>query len=259
MRHDLSAASLLKLTSFVLWNWLYIFTAENSPDKSPEWCCRILTLLHGTIATIVGLTHCQWYKLTPWHFTRRILPSQYLLMVWSWGYFAFDLLWCLVYWTDSVMMLFHHIAALIAITRYMQKDYTGCTYSCTLVLLEITNPLLQTRWFLKHEGYGKTKLYFMVELLYLIMFLVLRGVLGTYLMYLVFKTDYFDLEEKLLSLTFYLVSLAFVYDIAGYIRYKYRNEISEFREFYYATQIYTESEDFQRRAQQFHSDIANTM
>lgn len=65
----------------------------------------------------------------------------------------------------------------------------------------------------------------MVEVLYLGMFLVLRGILGTYLVYLVFSTGYFDWEEKVLSLTFYAVSLAFVYDIAGYIRYKYRDEI----------------------------------
>lgn len=99
----------------------------------------------------------------------------------------------------------------------------------------------------------------MVEVLYLGMFLVLRGILGTYLVYLVFSTGYFDWEEKVLSVIFYAVSLAFVYDIAGYIRYKYRDEISEFREFYYATQIYTESEEFRRRAHLTHSEILNTM
>ncbi|CAH1646799.1 unnamed protein product [Spodoptera littoralis] len=258
MRHDLSVPNLLKLTSFVLWNWLYFFTVEYAPDKSPEWCCRVITFLHGSVATAVGLTQCQFRNLAPWHFSRKLSACQYFLMVWSWGYFAFDLLWCLVYWTESVVMLLHHITALVAITRYMQKDCAGCTYSCTLVLLEITNPVLQTRWFLKHEGYGNTTFYFIVEVLYLSMFLVLRGILGTYLMYYVFNTGYFDWEEKVLSLTFYVVSLAFVYDIAGYIRYKYRNEISEFREFYYATQIYTESEEFRRRALT-HSEILNTM
>lgn len=74
------------------------------------------------------------------------MPSQYALMLWSWGYFAFDLLWCCIYWSDASLMLCHHVSALSAITIYMQKDYTGSTFACTLFMLEITNPLLQMRW-----------------------------------------------------------------------------------------------------------------
>lgn len=67
-------------------------------------------------------------------------------MIWSWGYFAFDLLWCLVYGTEGNLMLAHHGVALAAISIYTQKENIGCTYACTVALLEITNPLLQTRW-----------------------------------------------------------------------------------------------------------------
>ncbi|XP_047019740.1 TLC domain-containing protein 5-like [Helicoverpa zea] len=236
MSHELSTASLIKLISFLLWNWMYFLTVEYAPNKNPEWCSRVITLIHASVAIAGGLTQCKWRELTPWHLTRRLLPCQYMLMVWSWGYFAFDLLWCLIY-NESFTMLCHHSAALVAITRYMQKQHTGCTFACTLVLLELTNPFLQIRWFLKHEGYGNSYLYFAVEVTYLLLFLILRGLLGTYLIFEIFRTDYFDWEGRILSVIFYVVSMAFVYDIAGYIRYKYKNEIDEFRQFYYATQI----------------------
>ncbi|CAD0199691.1 unnamed protein product [Chrysodeixis includens] len=229
MRHELSTASLVKLLSFLFWNWVYFETVENSHGESPEWCSRVVTLLHGSIATLGGLTQCRCKSL-PWRLTRIILPCQYMLMVWSWGYFAFDLLWCLAYWSDSVLMLSHHICALFAITRYMQKGHSGCTYACTLVLLEITNPLLQIRWFLKYHGYSKSKAYFAVEVAYLVLFLFLRGFLGTLLLLWVFGSNNFDWEERIYCLTFYVISLIFVHDIAGYVRHRYKNEIVSFQE-----------------------------
>ncbi|KAM3964318.1 TLC domain-containing protein 5-like [Aphomia sociella] len=231
LKHELSGASLLKLVSFLFWSGVYLWCSVRAPEKSPEWCSRAVTLLHGSVATIVGLSQCGLRSLTPCRLTMKLSARHYALMVWSWGYFAFDLLWCLVYWTENNLMLCHHASALIAITIYMQKDYTGCTFACTLALLEVTNPLLQTRWFLKHEGYEKNVLYLIVEASYLIIFLAARGVLGTYIMYKIMKSDMFDMDEKLMSLVFYLVSVAFMYDIMGYVVYKYKNKIEEFKGF----------------------------
>lgn len=65
----------------------------------------------------------------------------------------------------------------------------------------------------------------MTEFLYLSLFLALRGVLGTIAMYWVLTTDFFDLEEKILSTALYVVSLIFIYDICCYVRYKYKREL----------------------------------
>ncbi|KOB66642.1 Uncharacterized protein OBRU01_16518 [Operophtera brumata] len=186
---ELSFASLVKLVSFLFWSGLYLQSAVAWPQRSPEWCSRLVTLLHGSVAALVGLMQCDVTNLSPCTLTMKVTACHYALMVWSWGYFAFDLLWCLVYWSESVLMLCHHSSALAAITIYMQKDYTGCTFACTLALMEITNPLLQTRWLL------------------------------------------FDLDEKLISIMFYIVSMAFVYQIVGYVLYKYKTKIGALRDF----------------------------
>ncbi|XP_075974568.1 TLC domain-containing protein 5-like isoform X2 [Anticarsia gemmatalis] len=230
---ELSNPWLIKLTSFLLWSNLYIYTVINSPEKSPEWCSRVVTLLHGTVAAIVGFYQCGVRTLNNAdQLTSKVMPSQYALMLWSWGYFAFDLLWCVVYWTDAILMLFHHFSALAAITIYMQMDYTGCTFACTLVLMEITNPLLQMRWFLKKQGYGDTYIFLFIEVLYLILFLSLRGILGTCIIYWVFKTDIFCIEEKIITVILYIVSIAFIYDIAGYVVYKYKKELVSIKNYW---------------------------
>ncbi|KAJ8721661.1 hypothetical protein PYW07_002436 [Mythimna separata] len=249
LRHPLSNASVFKLTSFLFWNWVYLMTVEQAKDRDPEWCSRVVTVLHGTVAVIIGYAQCN-LPLTTQNLSRQLLPSQYILMIWSWGYFAFDLLWCLMYWSDSRVILFHHLAALLSITRYMHKERTGCTFSCTMVLMELTNPLLQARWFLKKMGHGNTLLYTVVEFMYLILFLFLRGIVGSIAMYWIMTSDFFDWEEKIMSGSLYVVSMIFIYDIAGYIRYKYKREITEFRrEFLYATELKTHSERVAERLQ----------
>lgn len=79
--------------------------------------------------------------------------------------------------------------------------------------------------FLKSNGYTKTVLYTMVEVTYLVTFLFVRGILGTYIMMRILKSDIFDVDEKLISLVFYIVSVAFIYDIVGYVLYRYKPKI----------------------------------
>ncbi|XP_063822987.1 TLC domain-containing protein 5-like isoform X2 [Ostrinia nubilalis] len=224
-RPELSPASLLKLVSFLNWGALYLWCCAKWPKQSPEWCSRLVTVLHGSVATAVGIYQCGVRSITPWRLTMKITSWHYALMVWSWGYFAFDLIWCLVYWTENTLMLCHHTSALYAITIYMQKQYTGCTFACTLAMMEVTNPFLQARWFLRYEGYDTTMLYFLVEVTYLLSFLAVRGVLGTWVIYRIVESDIFDMDEKIISVIFYFVSLAFIRDIVGYIVYRYRSRI----------------------------------
>ncbi|XP_050674009.1 TLC domain-containing protein 5-like isoform X2 [Leptidea sinapis] len=230
-RPEVSIATLLKLTSFVCWSWSYILCVGLRPGKTPEWYSRAVTMVHGSVASIIALWQCDALNLTADRFTDKITLGQYALMLWSWGYFAFDLLWCLVYWSDSYVMLCHHICALIAIDIYMSKENTGCTFPCTMALMEVTNPLLQTRWFMKSEGYTNSILYYVIEGVYLLLFLFLRGVLGTYLTYNILHSEMFDMDEKMITLAFYVVSLIFIFQIIGYVAYKYKTKIEEFKGF----------------------------
>lgn len=72
--YELSDQSLLKLISFLFWSGLYLHTALNWPNKNPEWSSRMVTLLHGSIATIIGLSQCDIVHLTPWR-----LHSEYYI------------------------------------------------------------------------------------------------------------------------------------------------------------------------------------
>lgn len=57
------------------------------------------------------------------------------------------------------------------------------------------------------------------------MFLTIRAVFCTYLMYEMLTSDIPDMDEKIISLCLYAVSLILVYEILSYVTYKYRNKI----------------------------------
>ncbi|KAL4715540.1 hypothetical protein ACJJTC_009166 [Scirpophaga incertulas] len=228
LKHEMSPKCLLNLLSFLYWSTLYIWCCVRWPKHSPEWCSRLVTLLHGSVATVIGLSQCGITSLSERTLTMKIGTRHYALMVWSWGYFAFDLLWCLIYWTNNKLMLCHHVSALVAITIYMQKEYTGCTFACTLAMMEVTNPLLQARWFLRNGQREKSRVYFLIELCYLALFITIRGILGSYVILKIIQSDLFDMDEKVISIVFYIVSLGFIKDILEYIAHKYNTTIQEF-------------------------------
>ncbi|XP_053612251.1 TLC domain-containing protein 5-like isoform X2 [Plodia interpunctella] len=225
IRHhlELTGASLLKLSSFMFWSWLYLWIAAVLPGQKPEWYSRVVTLLHGSIAAAVGLIQCDFRNISPARLSATVTTYQYALMVWSWGYFAMDFCWCLVYWSENLVMLVHHLGAIYAVDIYMRKENSGCTFACTLALMEITNPLLQTRWLIKQEGLEKSLYFLIVEVTYLVMFIVVRACIGSYVVYKILGSDLFGYDEKLITLVFFFVSWAFMYEIFGYVRYKYRN------------------------------------
>ncbi|XP_049868127.1 TLC domain-containing protein 5-like [Pectinophora gossypiella] len=220
---------LLKIASFLFWSLLYLKCAVEAPDREPEWWSRVVTLLHSSIASLGGVWQCGVTGLTKCSFTTPIGYRHHILMLWSWGYFAFDLMWCLIYWPDHKLMLVHHMSALGAVTWYMNKEYTGCTFSCTLALMEVTNPLLQMRWLLRSEGYGTTIMFYILEVVYLVSFVGLRGVLGTYLIFKIMATDIFEMDAKIISIVFYIVSIALISEIFSYVIYKYKNKLEEFQ------------------------------
>lgn len=65
----------------------------------------------------------------------------------------------------------------------------------------------------------------MIEVTYLTLFLAVRGVLGTYIIIKIIGADFVDLPEKLFSLVLYFISIAFIYEIIGYVFYKYKTKL----------------------------------
>lgn len=137
------------------------------------------------------------------------------------GYFMFDMTWCLYHQTEGKTMLLHHAVSLVAISRVLMKGYSGSEAVAGIFGLEITNPLLQARWFLRSTGYKGTNIYMFTELMFMGLFLIFRLVWGTCLVYTTVKHPLPDFEGKVEAVAFYVLSWAFIIFIIQYFIAKY--------------------------------------
>jgi hypothetical protein len=139
----------------------------------------------------------------------------------SLGYFIFDIMWCLYYQTEGYTMIVHHLVSLTALSRVLMKGVSATEAISGIGGLEITNPLLQLRWFLRDAGLKGSFIYKLVEVVFMLFFFFMRVIGGGYLVYSVVSHSRPDLEIKLLASAFYVLSLVFMTYIFQYFVAKY--------------------------------------
>nr|CAD7412740.1 unnamed protein product [Timema poppensis] len=179
-------------------------------DMEPEWACRLLTLCHAVTATSLSAL-CAY--VGPWPLTDPggpITVLQYGALIVSLGYFIFDMIWCLYHQTEGTTMLVHHAVSIVALGRILMKGYSGTEAVAGIGGLEITNPLLQVRWFLRTAGYKNTIPFVLVEMCFMATFFVIRILGGAYLLYATIAHPRPDLEAKLYATSFFTLSCFFM-------------------------------------------------
>jgi len=180
---DFSDTAYVRLTGFrmVMFFAGYVAVYKVLRKKvgiSPEHNCRILTLIHGLLACWAALK----YVVLPSIRQNDIIIPSNLILTHSMGYFMFDLIWCLVH-GETWVMLFHHFLTVIGLFYYSFKISKQFFIVYALGLTEVTNPILQIRWFLKHHGMREGILFKIVEAILIILFFIIRVVVLSYYMY----------------------------------------------------------------------------
>ncbi|CRL02776.1 CLUMA_CG015825, isoform A [Clunio marinus] len=219
-----------------LWRMLVFFILYVSCYKllrkklkeSPEYCCRLVTFAHGLIASTVSCCYIMLPALG--YYKVDSIPSPFILSH-SMGFFMFDLFWCFAH-GETWVMYFHHILTVTGLFYYLFKLEKQYFIVYAIGLTEFTNPLLQTRWFLKHYDMRDTWTFKIVEYLFFISFYAIRLIVLSYYSYegwfnesLGFTTD--DLIFTTLGA---LTGYALAYQMASYIVYQVKKTRKEEQE-----------------------------
>ncbi|KAK7867025.1 hypothetical protein R5R35_005668 [Gryllus longicercus] len=202
------------------WTSLY-YVIKNIFKLESEWACRLLTACHATIVTTLGGFSCYY---GPWPFTDPGGPNtlmQITTLIICLGYFLFDFIWCIYHQTEGVTMLIHHAVSIYAISRILMKGVSGTEAVAGIAGLEMTNPFLQLRWFLRSLGYKDTLAFVIVEISFMLMFFFMRILGGGYLFYKIILHPKPDCESKALAGAFYVISWFFMIYITQYFYAKY--------------------------------------
>ncbi|KAK1786526.1 hypothetical protein P4O66_017656, partial [Electrophorus voltai] len=210
------------------WVALYSLLCHTNGSRGCEWNCRLVTLLHGIMA--VSVTAYIGYVDGPWPFTypgTKNTPLQISAMVLSLGYFLFDMGWCVYFQTEGLVMLAHHTMSILGILLTLWLGESGIESCAVIFGSEITNPLLQARWFLKHSGHYDTFLGDLVDVLFVLLFVFMRVFVGGAMLYCELVSPRPKLVIKCGGVAMYVLSWVFVADIArfagrkGSVRYRY--------------------------------------
>lgn len=224
------------VASIIGWTTLYHLFCSYFTRYTSEWHCRWVTVLHASI--VVTLSAWSVFVQGPWPFTDPAGPNTLLhelTCTVSIGYFIFDFFWCLYHQSEGAVMIFHHLLSISGIGFVLYRGINGTELMATLFGSEITNPILQLRWFLRYTGVSirDQTVAMTVDFCFLILFTVMRIGIGSFLLYCYLRHPRPDWVARFASLVIYGLGWVFWYFIVCYAIRKYGHKLNFFRRFYH--------------------------
>lgn len=218
-----SAPPLAVLGSFLLWGNIYLLLhALLRPYRSTEWTCRVVTTLHAFLLSGLGLA--SMFFLGPWPFHYLGQPNTQLhtdTVVLSLGYFLFDFTWCVSCQAVGSVMLLHHAVSVFGFGYVLYSGRYGCEITGVLGASELTNPLLQLRWFLKHSDIYSGCVERAVDWTFATLFCSIRLGAGSAFFFTFLFSPEVDTVARLGATGFYVIGVVFTVQIAFYLYHKY--------------------------------------
>ena len=121
-------------------------------------------------------------------------------------------------------MLVHHTMSIAGLAVCFMLKYYGIEMITTLFGSEVTNPLLQFRWFLRETNNYDSILGDVVDVAFMTLFGIFRIVIGTYLLYSYFGQEGTDWLGKLAGVLIYSMGWVFWVSIVQYSIKKYKRK-----------------------------------
>lgn len=262
MCQQVAMAVLEVLCSLIGWFALYQLFCSACAQRGSEWNCRLVTLSHGVL--IVLLTGYVAFVDGPWPFTHAgqkplkvafcviekskdfsssLHPSSCIrhagtdntdLQIFSLevclGYFFFDLGWCVYNRSEGPIMVAHHTASIAGLLLALVMGVSGCETCAVIFGSELTNPLLQIRWFLRQLGLYDSLLGDVIDLLFIFLFATVRIGVGTAMFYCELTSPRTTAVMKLGGVVMYTIAWVFMVDIARFGYKKSRSKYKRWKE-----------------------------
>ncbi len=126
-------------------------------------------------------------------------------------------------------MLFHHCLSICGQLIGLHYGKYGTELAATIFGTELTNPLLQLRWFLRETHRHKTWYSELNDAMFILLFTFLRIVLASYLLYCYLQHPRPDWLGRLGGISIYLVGVGFWIMIVRYAVRKYSKMFHQWR------------------------------
>ena len=118
-------------------------------------------------------------------------------------------------------MLLHHLITIVGIVAALVWEHSGTEVGATIFGAELSNPLLQLRWFMRQSGWKGSFLYEVNDLLFLLTFTICRIGIGSYFLYCELLHPLPRMFFKVGAVALYLVSWVLMVNILLFTFRKY--------------------------------------
>ncbi|KAG2469938.1 PO2F3 factor, partial [Polypterus senegalus] len=203
--------------SLIGWISTYTTLCHINEHRGYEWNCRLVTLLHGLL--VVSMTAYVGFVDGPWPFTDPGSPNsplQVQVLCLSLGYFIFDMCWCIYFQTEGLVMLAHHTMSIFGIVLALALEESAIEVNAVLFGSEITNPLLQARWFLRSVGRYDSLIGDLVDAAFVLLFAGMRIGVGARMLYCELASPRPRLVVKICGVAMYVLSWVFMVSIGRF-------------------------------------------
>lgn len=217
--------------SFIAWSLLFIIINYNvnfqklSKKENDDIKNRIVSTLHG-LYTFFAIGY-HFYKDRPDYGTPN-MPIQHIIILTSGGYVLYDTLACLYYGIFDMGLVIHH--SMVLFGYWACENYGYSTEGLTgLFYAEASNAPMHFRMMLKQLRLRYTALYEFLEILYIAIYFVARGIFSTILFIKTWGTAVCPVSVKMTCSGIWLQSMVYIYEMFGIIQRK-RKQYKEKRE-----------------------------
>lgn len=179
------------LTFFLMFLLMYLFAfflvfRNWDPKHRSEVSSCLLSLTHGTPAVIMSV-HALTHAPTPRSFASPNTAFQNVVLEFSTAYFLMDLVHYMLFFPNEILFISHHLATLYVFATCRYVVHRGAfALLLLLVLAEVTSACQNVRSIAslrRADVPAAAKLYEFLSPLFYAFYSVVRGILGTLLVY----------------------------------------------------------------------------
>lgn len=168
---------------FLVYSFFHFFFKINLNTKKEvnDTKNRIISCIHSSL----GVSFCLYdiIFLQSDGFCSASSIFQNFFFCFSLGYFTYDLICCILLDIYDKELILHHIFCISCLYIQFAVDFSGMISMRFFILTEITNPIMHIRVILRTYGLKLTKLYLCLELIYIVIYMIARGIFAPILTY----------------------------------------------------------------------------
>ena len=202
------------------WSLYYTLLRIVSKTSISEWNSHVVSFTHAIL-----VVQATGYYLFKWplpieEFDQENTSYHINVIYFVPSHYIFDTCRGVYMQTERFVMVMHHFVIMGILSASLYLERYG--YGCILILFvgELTNPMLQIRWFLRSKELHRTTFPFVNEALFVMLFIILRMFFGSYIVYVALLSGV-NIPLKCLGIALHIVNCSFMYEIFTLVKKRF--------------------------------------